>query len=467
MLHQLNPRIEIKCDMLTSMEQIIARLSQYLSGNGSLENVIGYRNVLKIAPEVELLKEILPQNAKTNDGETEDHVIVWAQGSCQKVIMKDVYLALNSPGTVFLYYYWDTIDSKGDDMENNTGSYYVQRGSQKDLQSKEFNDFVQLMTQLIQNVVQRNKKQKRRKNKKLPVKEAEKSPEKKSEPANQNVASLTGSKKDDLGKDIDMDHPFQKLFASSKHSSSLGCDEVLQPFPNPKVSQSALLVSKEETSQQDQVVENEKEYKNLAEENKFNLKENEASMNSMRNSLMSGDGSRLAGGFPAIGSATNSMLLPSFTTPMFTGLNSNAFLMDDTIYKDRMHMQSVSRHAVPEAEAIPRPENIYQGEPLKKRAKLNQRGNRKVCEERIFKPEACNKTPSKRNEISRDPPGVNANEGLPHPNYAFNISPINVQQPKEMRPFDLAPQQSYKQENKKKSPVQSNQKVVPNNPMNN
>jgi len=391
---------------MTSIDQIIGILNKYISKGGRIEAVIGHRKEIRIAPEMEVIKEAYKKapNTQTSDADEEDdHAVVWSPESSKCVLIKDVFIALNSINPLYLYYYWDASELKGDD---NSSSYYPVKAKKQDLQPHEYNDFIQLLTGLIQNVVQHKKhggrKRKARENnnsgkisnKKDKAPQLELMEEKKGEFLDQDNCNCED-------RDIDMEHPFQKMFAQSKHSSSLGCDEVLQTFSNQK------LINQPNLHSQDQMRDQMRDLKKMS----ADFENNESMLNSPKNSILSDNESRFLGGFHAIGSATNSMLMPSYQMPAITGFNSNAFIIEDTNNaKEKMHLPPQSKASIIEEEKSS-PKKSMSNNQTKKRTK-NKKPEEQAQNEEFSKSKAV---PDPANDFER----------LPHPNDAFNIYQAN------------------------------------------
>eukprot|EP01022_Parablepharisma_sp_SALTPOND_P026691 TRINITY_DN64648_c0_g1_i1.p1 TRINITY_DN64648_c0_g1~~TRINITY_DN64648_c0_g1_i1.p1 ORF type:complete len:422 (+),score=67.29 TRINITY_DN64648_c0_g1_i1:2239-3504(+) len=220
-LHGLNPLVELKCKLSTTLVQIIERLRQYISKGGSIDSIIGYKNEIKIAPEIELIKNNPKKRESTEDppkDPSEDHrVIVWTENTAKGLVLDDVYNLLRVREPLFLYYYWDEVPPS----ENGTASHYyyhTQKSKDEILGRKEYEDFIEMVANVVQNVLTKKKKQRGRGKRKRTLPELTdppKPPEPVNDPAKEESKVRPAS---DLV--IDMEKPFKSLFDKPKPHSS-------------------------------------------------------------------------------------------------------------------------------------------------------------------------------------------------------------------------------------------------------
>jgi len=99
-IHALNPLIEIKCPLSTTIGQVIQCIKQHIlkETKGSIEMFIGQGNEIKVAPEMELIG---------GRSEYEDD-IEWGSESTG-VTLTDVLIFMCYYEPLYLYYYWDKV----------------------------------------------------------------------------------------------------------------------------------------------------------------------------------------------------------------------------------------------------------------------------------------------------------------------------------------------------------------------
>ena len=170
MVHRLNPLLDLGCKLTMGLENIIKTLTEYISKGRDIESVIGYKNEIKIAPEMKLLDE----DIKTSKHFKESHqVLVWSQETSKGLILNDIYVLLNFHEPLYLYYYWDEIEAPNKNMAE---EYYYRKEKSKDelLGMDEYEDFIKMVSKVVENVL--DKKRRKRLNRKRHEPEADKNP---------------------------------------------------------------------------------------------------------------------------------------------------------------------------------------------------------------------------------------------------------------------------------------------------
>lgn len=174
-LHGLNPLIDLECKLSTTLLQVMECLKKYISKEGCIDSIIGYKNEIKITPELELIRD----NPKTSEGSKsssknrsdDGHVLVWSQNSAKGLILKDLYILMNFREPLYLYYYWDEVSSSD---RGASSQYYYQtdKSKEKILDRNEYEDFIEMVANVVQNVLVKKKKRRSRVNRKRSLPEA-------------------------------------------------------------------------------------------------------------------------------------------------------------------------------------------------------------------------------------------------------------------------------------------------------
>lgn len=478
-LHGHNPRIEFKCKLAAPLPLLVERLRTYIAKGGNIETVIGYKNELKVAPEIEQLKDDSTKSA-TADRNDERQVLVWSEATARGLIVRDVYAVLGCPDPLYLYYYWDEVPGT-ESREHNT-SYYITHKGKDDLRPKEYEDFIEMVANVVQNVLTKKKRKRARGKKKRSLAEPSPSltpaqdqpaketaaaataavprtapPKRKEEaqpiPTVPNVTGQAAGNRPDMV--IDMEKPFKSIFdkparqspPSGYNSSSSFCGPV--PTLAPKAKSEGFSYAKSVPAEKPLVPPlpppEESSLQQPLRKKKCIVPtyEPSASSRSQVLGLVSDSDSRLGQGrFPAVGSVANSMLMPI--------VHSSAGLFDDVdCFEDVGLAESGSGRLHPEPAAN---SNSSVGAAMmmmtangnaggsakrsagsgKSRAKrpglagnsVSSIGNNK---EPIVSPEE-----TKRPDVHPLPPNFHEKEEqaerLPHPNDAFNI----CQRPKSL-----------------------------------
>lgn len=161
-LHGLNPLIDLKCKLSTSLLQVVEYLKKYISKGKSIDSIIGYKNEIKLAPELDLIKPT-PKRQEESKGGNEGRVVVWSQNTAKGILLKDIYILVNFKDPIYLYYYWDEMPSSEQGIFNNY--YYItEQAKDKILDKNEYEDFIEMVANVVQNVLVKKKRRNRKRN---------------------------------------------------------------------------------------------------------------------------------------------------------------------------------------------------------------------------------------------------------------------------------------------------------------
>eukprot|EP00826_Nyctotherus_ovalis_P045238 TRINITY_DN4983_c0_g1_i4.p1 TRINITY_DN4983_c0_g1~~TRINITY_DN4983_c0_g1_i4.p1 ORF type:complete len:170 (-),score=64.13 TRINITY_DN4983_c0_g1_i4:53-562(-) len=149
-LYGLNPLIEIKCELSTTVVQVICRLKEYITAETkeSLEAIIGHQSEIKIAPEMQLLKGASHSTDNDPKERKEENLIVWTEENAKGVTLNDLHLLMNFHKSLYLYYYWDAVASLEQSIVD---KYYYQAQKMKDkmLDEQEYEYVVKTVTDVV------------------------------------------------------------------------------------------------------------------------------------------------------------------------------------------------------------------------------------------------------------------------------------------------------------------------------
>jgi len=451
-LHGLNPLLQFKCKLTTSVPQIIERIKKYISKGGNIENIIGHKNELKIAPEAELLQdENFKKSEQSNPIESEEDkkVIVWTENSSKGLILEDIYILLKNSEPIFLYYYWDEIPPL--ELGSQGYCYYhTQKTKDEILGRKEYEDFIEMVANVVQNVLTKKKKQRGRGKRKKPENTTEKPEEKKLENAQKpkenieenkipikqdkkpNLLSLEPDKKasskaeNSLEMQIDMEKPFKSIFDRAKQNGSNS--ETIKHNPNnensEKIKTDSLIgtpKSQHEKLKKKKIIPN------------YEASQQNASHQASSLILVS-DNEKQNKGLAPMGSAANSMRIQnahsngilSSSAPIFdlsdiipnNEPNSISFAFDLN-EQNNMHAENIqpkaNSHMIGQAAPVKKEQNPQKITPSKNSSKKPHPIK--------SSPNSITPTPTK-NAAQQIPEQEKQEESekLPHPNEAFKIS---------------------------------------------
>lgn len=187
-------------------------LKKYISKKGSIDSIIGYKNELKLAPELDLIRES-PRTAEESKSEPcrgDGQVLLWTQSAAKGLILKDVYVLASFKQPLYLYYYWDEIPSSHHGPFNDY-YYATERANDKLLDKNEYEDFIEMVANVVQNVLVKKKRRSRGGRKRLlpeTVREDKTTPEVRD--AEQTVKAAKTSPSSEAV--YDLDKPFKSLF---------------------------------------------------------------------------------------------------------------------------------------------------------------------------------------------------------------------------------------------------------------
>jgi len=144
-------------------------LKKYISRERSIESIIGYKNEIKLAPELDLLKEGSKpiEESKSDSCISEGPVIVWTQATAKGILLKDIYVLMNYKEPLYLYYYWDEIPSPEYGVIHDR-YFNSERTKDRMLSTIQLDDFAEMVANIVQNIVGKKKKKKRNRKRLLP-----------------------------------------------------------------------------------------------------------------------------------------------------------------------------------------------------------------------------------------------------------------------------------------------------------
>jgi hypothetical protein len=142
-------------------------LKEYISRERSIESIIGYKNEIKLTPELELLKEGSKpvEESKSDSCASDGPVVVWTQATAKGILLKDIYVLANCKEPLYLYYYWDEVPSP--DYGAIHDRYFTsERIKDRMLSTVQLDDFAEMVANIVQNIVGKKKRKKRNRNRK-------------------------------------------------------------------------------------------------------------------------------------------------------------------------------------------------------------------------------------------------------------------------------------------------------------
>ena len=158
-LHELNPLINMECKLSASVISLIESLKNYITKgiNTRINSIIGYQNEIKLAPEMELVKEAFKSdNTELKLNNEDDRVIIWSETTAKGLILKDLYILMNFHEPLYLYYYWDA-EASSENYDSDRHYYKAQRTEDNILDRKEYEDFIEIVANVVQNVLSKKK----------------------------------------------------------------------------------------------------------------------------------------------------------------------------------------------------------------------------------------------------------------------------------------------------------------------
>eukprot|EP00826_Nyctotherus_ovalis_P063971 TRINITY_DN9378_c0_g1_i2.p1 TRINITY_DN9378_c0_g1~~TRINITY_DN9378_c0_g1_i2.p1 ORF type:complete len:379 (-),score=94.73 TRINITY_DN9378_c0_g1_i2:35-1171(-) len=211
-LHGLNALIDFKCRLSTPLPQLMEYLKKYISKEGSIDSIIGYKNEIKLAPELDQIRESprTAEESKSVSCRGDGQVVLWTQSAAKGLVLRDVYILASFKLPLYLYYYWDEIPSSNHGVFNDY-YYTTERANDKLLDKNEYEDFIEMVANVVQNVLVK-KKRRSRGSKKRPRPENSKKDEAapKLHDAEQAIKVAKTSPSSEAV--YDLDKPFKSLF---------------------------------------------------------------------------------------------------------------------------------------------------------------------------------------------------------------------------------------------------------------
>lgn len=209
-LHGLNPLIDLKCKLSTSLLQVVEYLKKYISKGKSIDSIIGYKNEIKLAPELDLVKPA-PKRQEESKGGNEGRVVVWNQNTAKGILLKDIYILVNFKAPIYLYYYWDEIPSSEHGIFNNY-YYTTEQAKDKVLDRSEYEDFIEMVANVVQNVLVKKRRRNRKRNLPEPSKTDAITPKAIEVPAKESRGLKIAKTSPSSDVVYDLEKPFESLF---------------------------------------------------------------------------------------------------------------------------------------------------------------------------------------------------------------------------------------------------------------